>query len=447
MNSRKYISGFILSFLLLSSFMPPFASKARAFSLPGVKDALKSVLSKEQVPTNDSIQNLILTVLNVAARAAARNAVNAMVSSTITWANNGFDGNPAFVSNPVNFFGDIADATAGDYMSRVAGGNLCLPFQVQVNVALQHYYQQYYNPDQVYQCTFTGITNNLENFYSDFSAGGWQGWFSMTQNSSNNPYEVYLNTQLGLDSSIAQKLGIEQKKLDWGQGFRTKGKCLKYNPDEQEISNAEEAGETLEGYNPNFDPGECIDYGDGVTPGSLIKSQLDKALGAGQDSLINAKQFDELISALLTNLTQKYVFGPQGLIRTTFKKDLPKSDEKAEDYASDSNTNSPESGTPFVPTPEPEALVSCSPDKSKAQVGEEVVWTASNQSEGSAEFVWQGDEMLYRISDTADIAYQTPGVKNAQVNATITYSDGNIENLFVPCDFSVIVSPSGSDIQ
>jgi hypothetical protein len=427
--------------------MSPFATKVDAFSLPGVGEALKEVLGKEQVPTNDSVQNLILTVLNISFRAAVRNTINAMVSSTITWANNGFDGNPAFVQNPAEFFGDIVDATAGDYISRIAGQNLCRPFQVQVNLSLQHYYQQYYLPDQIYQCSFTGITGNLQDFYNDFSNGGWQGWFSLTQNSSNNPYEVYLNTRIGLDSSIAQKLGIEQKKIDWGQGFKSKGECLKYNPDEEEIFNAEKAGETLEGYDPNFEPGECIEYGDDVTPGSIIKTQLDKALGSGQDSLINAKQFDELINSLLTNLTKKYVFGPEGLIRKTFSKDLPPSDEKAEGYTGDSSANSPTSGTPFVPTPEPEALVSCSPNKSKARVGEEVIWTALNQSEGSVEFVWQGDELPYRITDTATIAYQAPGVKNAQVNATITYSDGSKENLLAPCDFSVIVSPSGSDIQ
>lgn len=303
---KKLLSFLLVLSIVSTSFLPVFTPKAEAFL--GVGDFTFTINVKE----------IVRNMVDAVAMHLAQKMVDEMVRSSINWANNGFEGSPAFVSDPGGYFTDIANSAAGEYINNVAEGNLCTPFRPQITLSLQRYYADYYGGYYNNQCTFTGITGNLENFFNDFSAGGWQGWFSLTQNSSNNPYSAYLDERLNLDSAIAKKVGVEQKKIDWGQGFKSKGECLKYNPAGTAISNAIKNGEKIPGYNPAFGPGECIEYGPDKTPGSVIKSQLDKVLPSGLNKLISVEHVEQLISAFSSALLTKYVFSPGGLTSNSY---------------------------------------------------------------------------------------------------------------------------------
>lgn len=52
------------------------------------------------------------------------------------------------------------------------------------------------------------------------------------------------------------------------------------------------------------------------TPGTAIKASLDKALGSGIDTLVSARDFDEIVNALLSQLINQ-VIGPNGLLSTS----------------------------------------------------------------------------------------------------------------------------------
>src|SRR3989344_1958601 len=114
--------------------------------------------------------------------AIAKKFIERMVDSTVKWINTGFEGNPAYATNPKQYFTDIADGVAGEFIRGGDLGFLCSPFRDQIKVSLA---QQYYEAEP-FQCTLTEILDNSEdaitNFYNDFSKGGWDAWFSMTQN-------------------------------------------------------------------------------------------------------------------------------------------------------------------------------------------------------------------------------------------------------------------------
>src|SRR3989344_9464800 len=114
----------------------------------------------------------------------AKITLEEILNETIEWVNNGFEGNPAYATDPAKFFTDIADGVAGEFIAGSDLGFLCSPFQVQVRLALA----QTYNPSNQFQCTLTDVVGNIEGVYDDFGQGGWDGLFSMTQNNSNNPY-------------------------------------------------------------------------------------------------------------------------------------------------------------------------------------------------------------------------------------------------------------------
>ncbi|MEX2013420.1 MAG: hypothetical protein WD897_00695, partial [Parcubacteria group bacterium] len=217
----------------------------------------------------------------------AKVALEEILNATTDWINSGFEGNPAYATNPRQFFTNIADNIAGEFIAGSDLAFLCSPFQVQIRLALQRYHTQ----RRQFQCSLTKVVGNIEAFYDDFSQGGWDGWFSMTQNDANNPYGAYLEAKIELDSRVANALGIQREQLSWNSGFLSWSECV-----------AEDS-----------ETGECRERGPTKTPGVVIESQLEGVLGSGVRQLELADELDELVSALFGQLLKQVVFGAQGL--------------------------------------------------------------------------------------------------------------------------------------
>ncbi|OHA26304.1 MAG: hypothetical protein A3D56_01845 [Candidatus Taylorbacteria bacterium RIFCSPHIGHO2_02_FULL_45_35] len=234
----------------------------------------------------------------------AQAMIDRIVRSTIKWAQSGFQGNPAYVIDPRQYFTDLADGVAGEFILGSELGFLCSPFQTQVRLALQRQYAE----SRPFQCTLTGVVGNIDAFYSDFSQGGWDGWFVMTQNNANNPYGAFINAQVELDSRLADAIGLENKKLDWDRGFRSFTTC---KPG-KELTEAQ--AEALRQQGMNFNAGDCREDDKQIsTPGSVIQEQLNEVLPSGLKKLQVADSIDQLITAFANGLLTRYVFGPKGL--------------------------------------------------------------------------------------------------------------------------------------
>src|SRR3989344_7801946 len=217
----------------------------------------------------------------------AKIALEQILQATTDWVNNGFEGNPAYVTDPEQFFTNMADGIAGDFIRGTDLGFLCSPFSIKIRIALQKFVTE----RRQFQCTLTGIVANISDFYKDFSKGGWDGWFSMTQNDTNNPYGSIIQAQIELEERVAAALGIQKEKLTWDSGFLGWSECLEDDPE----------------------TGECVGRGPTKTPGKVIESQLEDVLGTGVAQLELADEFDELVSALFVQLLKQLVFGAQGL--------------------------------------------------------------------------------------------------------------------------------------
>ena len=83
--------------------------------------------------------------ISQAIKAAALKIIKMMTQATVDWINQGFEGNPAYISNLGDFLGGeggVADQTIGDFFANEPGlAFLCEPFQLQVKLA---YYKQLY---------------------------------------------------------------------------------------------------------------------------------------------------------------------------------------------------------------------------------------------------------------------------------------------------------------
>jgi len=252
----------------------------------------------------------------------AKRAAQQISKSLVNWSRNGFRGNPTFVTDPEKFFGELADNIAGDFISGSELNFLCSPFQSKVRRALLINFETVKSSGYLArsQCTFTEVVGNVEKFVDgDFNEGGWEGWFRLTQNRSNNPYGALLDAQSELEKRISGVITVENKKLDWGKGFLSWSDCAESYPG----TPARPAVLNLDGSvrvsAVEAKPGACKREGPIKTPGTIIESQLNETLGTGQRSLEIADEMDEVLGIAISRLIGKLfdstsVFSGGGLL-------------------------------------------------------------------------------------------------------------------------------------
>ena len=191
--------------------------------------------------------------------------------ATVAWINGGFQGNPVFVENPEQFFSDIADIQAGQFLNELSNGFLCSPIKNIVRVNLANSYNNRISPYGTRsQCSFSAISGNIEQFTSGQSFS-WNDWISYTQNPSNNPFGATYQARVELDRRIAKSVGTQSKLLEWGRGF------LSFT-----------------------DP----QTGKITSPGSVIEGQVNQRLFSGESRIQIADEFDEIVNALVNSLVK-----------------------------------------------------------------------------------------------------------------------------------------------
>lgn len=199
--------------------------------------------------------------------------IDHITRATVEWIRSGFEGNPAFIENPEQFFTDVADIEAGIFLEELSDGALCEQFDVDIKIGLINDHTRRYgrNPYNS-KCTLSDIVENVEGFVEgNFEEGGWTGWFSLTQDPANNPYGSYLMAERQLSDRISYRNNLLTLDLTWGNGF------LSFKD--------KETGEV-------------------TTPGKVIESQLNERLGSGTRRIEMADEFDEIVTELVNQLVK-----------------------------------------------------------------------------------------------------------------------------------------------
>lgn len=235
--------------------------------------------------------------------------VNAMIAyiadSTIAWINTGFQGNPAFLENPDAFFKELANEEAAGFIQGLAygtlGKNICNVFKANIILTVANQYTGGYGSqgggydtggfqgsrginNGYGGCTFDENTLTLDRFLKgDFiQGGGWDSWYQLSQNQSNNPYDVYFNVTDKLTAGVNKAIKSTETELSWNKGFLTYKKC----------DNAAD--------NSKLNKSNCKS----VTPGTVIEQQLNSTLDQSKNRLVMADKFDQVVSALVNQLIQ-----------------------------------------------------------------------------------------------------------------------------------------------
>jgi hypothetical protein len=241
-------------------------------------------------------------VLDPLANALAKQIIRKMTVQTVNWINSGFKGNPAYVTNPDQFFLDVGDRVASQFLTNNKYlNNLCSPFKAQVRLALVN---NYLNKQNNQACTIDKVVRNYDSFVQNFDNGGWEGWIAVTQNQQNNPYGAYIAAQNQLNISIGNEKNKYQKQLDWGQGVLSFEKCTK----RATAADSSQYFSKAEGGSADVQDGTCL-ASETVTPGSVISDQMKSVIKSPQTQLELTNGINQVVSALMMQMVQQVVGG------------------------------------------------------------------------------------------------------------------------------------------
>jgi hypothetical protein len=275
-NSANNVSG--AASINGSTYQSKFASCIGSSGISSfVKNQIQSIVGSmtdtSRVPTGNAVVEgkETGTFLGISWDQLGWCMVNSLIaaigSATVAWINGGFQGNPVFVTDPGQFFADVADAQAGIFLNELSNGFLCSPIKNLITVNLSNAYNNSINPYA--QCSFTNISN-MTNFMNGAPGSfNWVSWNQYGQNPQNNPYGATISGQIELDKRIANTIGLQQNQLNWGRGF---------------LSSKDPATGKI------------------TSPGSVIEKQVNDRLGSGQRRLEIADEFDEVVNALVNQL-------------------------------------------------------------------------------------------------------------------------------------------------
>jgi len=227
--------------------------------------------------------------------------INAMIEyladATIDWINSGFDGNPAFVKDPKTFFSDLGDQAAAGLIQDVIGGatgiDVCQPFRVDISTGLGAGSGSGYAGDfgSRSKCTLGDIAASAQDFQvytsgNSSQSGNFDTFYNMSQNDQNNPYGMYFMAQEELSRRVALQQNTAHVDMSLGNGFLSVKKC------------SEDSSYTGSDGTTHKVAGVC-GY---TTPGHMIEDAANTKLKAGDNRLVLADKFDQVVSTLINQL-------------------------------------------------------------------------------------------------------------------------------------------------
>ncbi len=240
----------------------------------------------------------------------AKALIRQLTASIVDWINSGFEGSPSFVQDPAGFFTDIADETIGEFINSSDLGFLCEPFRLDIRIALAQSYRPY---RQRAACTLSQIAGNVEGFIEGNNSGGWDNWLALSTQPQNNPYGAFMEARNEVELRVLGRQNLNLAKLQWGNGFLSWEQCTdtedsfysqqdadSYEPGSEEASIAAATAQKQR---------QCKI----MTPGKAIQGQLDNSLSGPLRELELADEFDEIVGALVNQLTKQVFTGIAGL--------------------------------------------------------------------------------------------------------------------------------------
>lgn len=301
-------------------------------------NSIKNALSSAANYLNSTnINSLVLKeyVLDPLANFAAQAIIRAMTNQIIGWIQGR---NSGFIENINEELLFQVDQAGGEFLNQLTGINLCGNISAFLNITLR-----LPGLRQRLQCSVTDIVRNVQNFYNNFSQGGWPAFIRISLEPQNNPYGAYF---IALDAKIAYENRAKQrveKGFAIGKGFlgfETRNQvCENVAPEAtadilagsaelgavgveiQSSPNLRSSSEQVR----NSSAGRiqtCRTVTKTRTPGEVFAEGLKNSVYAGLDSAKLADEINEAIASILTAFLTQVISKSSGGGGGVFDRDL-----------------------------------------------------------------------------------------------------------------------------
>lgn len=170
------------------------------------------------------VRDNIPKILKEAALAALKTLLHQILAkvtnSIVQWIQSDFHGKPGFITDFDDYMRGAVDAAAGKFLQGFFGTRLCSPFAVSLKMAINLPVPTF---DTRATCTLSDIVDNVEDFYADFTNGGWVAWKASLE-PNNNAFGTML---MALNEKAAQEFAAQQKAgAEAPRGFKPTKKCM-----------------------------------------------------------------------------------------------------------------------------------------------------------------------------------------------------------------------------
>lgn len=359
-KSQKFISTILIILILLPAvlFSPPKKAEATFMDWIGGPSGIistiwqgiqwvyeKSGISAAITTAGTAVKTWYQELYKQILMAIARRALQEITKGVVAWINTGFHGAPLFLENPESFFKDIAKSEVKNLVDMFGYDSLKYPFGKDFAINTINTYKQTLENNASYSLSRV-MTDpvQLRNYQNNFNYGGWNAFLVNTQYPQNN----YIGFQMLATEELARRVqGTAQNAVEkvkdvvaQGQGFLSPKTCpsnpyynnginefqrpsfkpsVEYKPVEQaDMTNADYetylkdykadwenqiAIEKTNWEEENTCPGGLVT----TTPGSVVSSQITKALNIPMDSTLQAMGLGNSLSAIFDALLNKFI--------------------------------------------------------------------------------------------------------------------------------------------
>lgn len=300
-NLSKYIAGFLLVTLLapMLFFAQPREAQAIPVTIVGsIPLPIWCVLGLDFNCIKESVLDLL-------ARVITKIVIDTITNTIIAWIQGGGGDNVGFVGNLEQEFRRAADIRGGQFLNQLAGVNLCGDIGLSLQITLR---TGGGSLSRRLACSVTDIVANVNDFFRDFSRGGWPAFIRISMEPQNNPYGAFW---IAVDAKAEAEFGGRkalERNLQYNIGFqgvrKTDKRCqtekiIGAPPPGHDITDIQDNGDGTYSY--------CFTETSVKTPGHLVADVLSKATNNTFDFSDDADEINEAIVNIANALISKII--------------------------------------------------------------------------------------------------------------------------------------------
>ncbi len=304
----------------LTGVIEKAATKLQTAIIKGINNLLNI---KEKVQVSDATTQAKLDsakfstdCLSGIAIQLAKNQLTAMTKYTMNWINTGFNGDPLYVQNVNSFMDSITNKILQKETGLFKGTNASIDYPygrtfaqgaINAQQSVRNFSQ---SMTQDLTTNYLQPGQTIQDFSQDFAAGGWEGWFGLTQDDKNNPLGSTYRWSQHISDEQATAVQQTTDQINRNGGYIDQQKCVEWQT--VDANNQPEYNEDgTEKTSTTGTPTDICIKQQTITPGSTIKDKIATYINSPERQLEMVKTVNDALNALFSALLSK--FQKQGL--------------------------------------------------------------------------------------------------------------------------------------